>query len=409
MPSFSYQAINAKSEVVKGTLSASDRAAAIQQLAQSSMVVLQLTEGADPASPRVARATLLTRRRQRLGRRRTALLLLEWGRLLAAGLTVDEVLSLSLDRGVSDRSALVARELRDAVRAGAHFHAALQKHLPDLPDSGVAIVRAAEMAGSIAEGVSRVGEDMLSAEQFTAELRTALIYPAFVLVTALIVLAILLSVVIPSLESLIQEFRQQPSGTASVVIGLSQLVRSHWAALVCLALLVIVAPALARMSESGRTTLDRVILRLPGVSSLVISLDCRQFAHSLAVMLDGGLHLSSAIPLAAHGMRNRALRDRVLVAAKGVGEGAGFGAALAKISEFPRDIVNLIKTGERSGRLSIMLAQSARLHEERVRRTLKFVVASMTPALTIFLGVITGLIVLTVVTTIMDLNEVALR
>lgn len=409
MPAFEYQAITRQNKDIRGVLVAQDRPSAMRELADAQLIVLTLRENGGHVRQSRRTVDRIAWRKPRIGTRQIALLLIQWGRLLKAGLMIDDVLSLSTGQERKDSTASAMRALRDAIRGGASLHAALREQMPALPAGSLALIQASEAAGTLPEGLTRAGEDLLRAEQFRAELRTAFIYPAFVLVTAAVVLAILLGVVIPTLEGLLEDFKQEPSGPAAVAITLSRLARVHGDVLILAGAGLAAGLVALTSSDSGRRAIDQTMLHLPLVRSLTQSANAYRMAHSLAVLLNGGLRLSNAIPIAAQAVTNRIMREAALAAGQRVSEGMALGAALEAAHRFPSDMVGLIKTGERSGKLALMLSQAAALHEERVRQHLKTIVAMLTPTLTVILGLVTGLIVLSVVTTILDLNAIALQ
>jgi general secretion pathway protein F len=145
---------------------------------------------------------------------------------------------------------------------------------------------------------------------------------------------------------------------------------------------------------------DRLILRLPG--NILQSLYYSRFARTLGFLLEGGLPMLRALSLGAKSMGNRELEATVLDAERRVAEGQSLSSTL---EGFPPVFVQLIATGERSGRLPETLKRAADSYEEEFNRKVNRAVSLFEPAMILVMGLVVLFIVLAVLLPMFQLNQ----
>jgi general secretion pathway protein F len=157
---------------------------------------------------------------------------------------------------------------------------------------------------------------------------------------------------------------------------------------------------LRRLREKNRLFIDRLIFRLPG--NILQSLYFGRFTRTLGSLLEGGLPVLKALELTAKSIGNKVLELRIIDAGKRVTEGARLSASL---EGFPPVLLQLVSTGERSGKLVEILKNAADSYEEEFSRRVQKALSLLEPAMILFMGLIVGLIVLAVLLPIFQLNQ----
>lgn len=254
-----------------------------------------------------------------------------------------------------------------------------------------ALIAAGEASGDLAGGIARASEMPASQLKIRDQLVSSLSYPAFVLFTSMIALAIILLFVIPSLAPLVEQPGASPPLIMRLMIGASDAVRGHGAALAALA--VCIAVALAALAKAGllAKALDRLALDGP-FRRTTASLVFGAFAHSLGGMLSAGAPMAEALRLAIRSARSPVARHRLEPVIQAVREGRSLSDCFALVPGFPQAIARLTAVGEASGGLGPMLARAGKLEEDAALRRIEAMGRLIGPAVIVTLGAGIGLL-----------------
>lgn len=407
MPSFRFYAVTAGNEKREGSVEAATLQEALATLRGRSLYVIRIAEPSRISSIRNALNRDVSFRPP-IGAAELARLSQEWAGLIEAGVSVEESLAL-ICHASRPRARRVLSAVRDAVKQGTALHEALGRFPDSFPPVYRALVRAGETAGSLGSALRRLGDDLVARRALAEEVRNALVYPLFLVVTASTGVLVLLLVVVPNLEGLIGEGGESRLPVMTrLVLAISHILRDYGGLIaVAAAAAVSAILSLTALTPSGRTRLDALILRSPLLGPLIRTIETGRFARTFGALLAGGVAAPNAMRIALDTVGNRRMRARLEIAHHSIVSGAAVGDAVAAGGVFGPDAVGLIRVGERSGRLAEALDRAATLHEARATRRLKALTALLTPLMTIGFGGVAGIIVYAMLSTILGINELA--
>ena len=331
----------------------------------------------------------------------------ELGALLAAGLPLDR--SLSILGGLVEGGELskVVRSLVEAVRAGKSLAVSMGEHPEVFPKIYVNMIRAGE-AGGILEGVLRyLTEYMESTLALKEDIKSALIYPLILATAAGISLIVLFVFVIPKFAAIFRDNGKALPWITKVVIGFSQLLAEYgWIMLVVLCAAVIGALFYVRSAE-GRSEWDRLSLRSPLFGDLLRKFETARFSRTLAALLKGGVPLLEALGTVQGVVGNRLLARAISQVQARVREGKGMARPLGDSGLFPPLALNMIAVGEETGKLESMLAEVAGYYDQEVKRSTKRMMALLEPVLILAMGLIIGIVVISMLLAIFSINDLS--
>jgi len=146
------------------------------------------------------------------------------------------------------------------------------------------------------------------------------------------------------------------------------------------------------------------LLRVPGLSRLLIALDTARFASTLSILMASGVPLLESLRIAGEVLTNRMLREDSEEVAERVQEGSSLHRALQQSGRFPPMMVHMVASGETSGELETMLKRSATNQERELEMTLGTMMALFEPLMIVFMGGMVLTIVAAILLPIFDLN-----
>lgn len=400
MAVFSYKALDASRNAVRGTVAADTLRQARDALRGRGLWVESIREHA--ASVRVRWWTPLAGRRSA---NRWATCVHELAMLLWAGIPLLEALDtvLQQQRG-RFRAALLS--VREQVAAGVGLAQALRTR-PDLFDPlSIHLIEVGEDSGNLEGALDQLAGFQRRYSQVRDRVVTALVYPAFLLVFATTAAVFLMTYVLPTLlENLADSLETLPWPTR-VVKGASDLLLAYglWAA--AGAALAVVALGASLQTRPGRRLWDRLVLKLPILGPMALKQNLSRAALILATLLRSGVILTKALPLAARSTPNLLLREALENCGQAVEAGQDVAEALAESRVIPPLAVRVFSVGQESGRLEEMLERLAADYEQQVAVLSARLTALLEPVLIVVLAVLVGFVLVATILPILEAGHV---
>ena len=402
MPVFRYTALSPAGELERGQVEAADRGAAIAAVQALGRIPL----GAQPARGAPWRRGVAAGRA--LARRELALLARGLACLLEAGVELDRALEL-LAAACRDATARrVVMGLREAVRGGSSLSDAMAAQPAHFGRFAIAMLRAAEAAGTLAAGLACLAEHEERSQALRERVVSALIYPALLALVACGSLGILLVYVVPQFTPLFRDAGRELPASAALLVSAAGLLREAWWAIAAGLVAAALGVRAAAASQAVRTRLDALLLELPLAGELVRAAAMARLSRSLAALLASGVPLLGAVGIVRELLGNRVLAGALEVALEALRGGRSFGQPLAASGAFPALGVQMIRVGEESGRLAEMLARVAALYEREVDSATQRLLSLLEPALIVGLGAAVGGVILSLLSAIVALNDLPL-
>src|SRR5438874_11736343 len=305
MPSFRWSAVNPGGDVARGVMEAPDRAAVVERLQRQGQIVLR----ADLAAGRGGWADLL---QIELGRSRgldkTSLseVTRELSIMLGAGQDLDRALRFVVENTRNARARGILGNVRDKVRSGSSLAAALAAEPRSFSRLYVGLVRAGEAGGTLSATLDRLATLLERERSLSANLRSALIYPAVLVIAAVGSIVLLLDYVLPQFAPIFEQAGAQLPASTRALIVLGQVVGAAMPWLLVLGLVAAVAAPRLLAVPALRLKLDRLLLRLPLVGRLLRETVAARLTRTLGTLLQNGVPLIPALAVVKDALGNLA-------------------------------------------------------------------------------------------------------
>ena len=405
MPTFTYRSVTAAGDIVSGDLDVPDQQAAVAHLHRLGHTPLSIDAG-----ERSRLMAALNTELFHLGgpsEREVLALTRSLATLLDAGIALDRALGMCRDLHKAGPSRAVADDLLRSIQEGRSLAEALDAHPKVFNGFYRNMVRAGEAGASLGDVLSRLADHMERSRKLAARVRSALIYPAFLVVAALAAVLILLTVVVPTFEPMFQDAGAALPTSTAIVIATGRFFESYWWALIAGIAGGGVGLAMINANPKGRLWWHGLLLRIPVLGGVWLKAAVARIARTLAVLLENGVALPQAMTLAEGVAGNARIAGEVARVAGEVQLGRGLSGPFKVGDLFPTLAVQLVQVGEESGRLEPMMHKLADIYEDETRTALDQLVALLVPVLTLVIGVIIAFIVSSILFALFSINELA--
>ncbi|MFH1220213.1 MAG: type II secretion system F family protein [Candidatus Eisenbacteria bacterium] len=404
MAVFSYQAKRTPSETTAGQIEAENQEAALSKLAQMGYFPISITERTAQGRPiRIGFPGF----RRRVSSRALAAFTRQLADLLEGGLPV--LGALTVLRGQTDSPELkeTVEGLRLKLEQGERLSQGLASYPHVFSDLYVNMVRSGEVSGALEEILTRLADFIETQDEVRAKVRSAMAYPILVVSMSIVTVLVLMIVVIPKLTSMFQELGQELPLPTRVLMGVTR-VGSHYGIII---LVAIVGAYLLLRHQSrkgkGRLMLDGMKLGLPALGKLYQRIEIARFARTLGILLRNGVPMVEALDVVNRTIQNMVMRAELERTRTEVTEGERLGRSLARVKHFPAFVTSVISVGEESNFLEKSLARIADSYDREIDRSIKVLISLLEPGITVLMGGIVGLIVMSILLAIFRIDFLA--
>ncbi len=406
MPAFEYKGIDAKGKNLKGFLDADSAKHARQLLREQSLIPLQVTPVQGDAKPASTgqNKSLRSARRLKLNTTDLSLITRQFATLLDSGLNVEECLSVLIAQAEKHKTKSVLSGIRSKILEGYSLVNAIEEYPRSFPEIYRAAVSAGEHSGNLAVVMDNLANYLEERQNLQQRLSIALIYPIILTTVSIIIVMALLTFVVPKVVVVFEGANQTLPLLTRIMIALGDFLKAHFSVL-AIAIVAITFGLIALFKKPiPRLWLDNNILRFPMTRRLSREVNSARLARTLAIMIQSGVPLLTAMRSAEGVLSNAVLRLELQQSAADVSEGSSIHRALMRHNRFSPLLSQMIASGEASGRLGEMLDKAANALETGVKNRLAVIMGLFEPMIILIMGGLVMLIVLAILLPVFDMN-----
>ena len=404
MPTFSFRAYGAQGQFSEGTIDAASADAASDLLWGQGLTPFQLNRSDEAGKP-------WWRRELFAGPPSAADLssfTRDFATLNTAEIPLDDALRILAEQAMSAKMRTLAKSLLADVLNGATLSDAMGKQAA-FPLDYVSAVGAGEIGGTLAEVLEELAGLLERRVEVRARVRSALTYPAVLIVLAVVSLSIVIGVLVPSIAPIFAEGGNAMPASLRLVIAIQANATHIIVGLAVAAVAAGGAAAVALRRPGARQALDRRLMLLPGLGGFLLQQDTARFARTLGTLVRAGVPLLQAAVSARAVIANRHVGAAMDRAIDRVREGASLAAALQEAAVLPPIALRMVSVGEEAGKLAPMLLRVAAMFETQTQRSVDRFMTILTPLLTVVIAVLVGSLIMAVMNAILSINGMAVR
>ena len=309
------------------------------------------------------------------------------GAMLEAGLALSRALAVIEKQTKNFVFKKVVTSLIQEIDKGVTLSDAMVNFPKAFPKLFIAMVRAGEQSGTLAESLKIVALQMESAYALDKRIKGAMLYPA-VIVTAMIIIAILMFIyVVPTLLKTFTELHIKLPPTTQFVLDISNLIRDHglWVLLIFL----IISGFLVWFSKKtiGKRFMHAITLKIPVIGPLVQEVNTARTARTMSSLLGSGVDVVESVNITSDVVQNIYFQEALKKAAEAIKSGELMSKTFGQYTKYyPLFFVEMMSVGEETGKTGEMLLGVAKYFEEDVNQKTKDMSTIIEPVLILFIG-----------------------
>src|SRR3954447_7783470 len=394
---FSFRAMDLNGAASAGEGEADSKAQVTDQLRQRGLIVLEVSEKANPFA-----LEDLFKRFKKVDMRELAVYSRQFATLVASGMPMLRALHTLEEQSQDEMIKEATAGIRADIEAGSTLEQAMSRHPHVFDRLFRAMIRSGEESGRLDEALDRIAYQVEKQDALRRQVKSALMYPALVFGFAAVVLIAIVTFVIPVFAGIFTELAEEHPEEAAelpiptqICVSTSELITGYWFVLIPLLAIGIYAFIQWKRTERGRELWTRFTLRIPmKIGDVIQKVALARWSRTFAGAVEAGVPMLQAIKLTGETAGNVVIEqamDDVYASAK---RGGSLAAPIEADPIFPPMVGHMIAVGEETGQLENMMSKIADFYETEVDAKVKALTALLEPVMIVFVGGIVGFIVI---------------
>lgn len=394
---FGYKARDPLGKTSEGTLEAASREEATARLRKDGFQVLELNEEEEDFE-------LLPKR---IKQSDIIFLTSQLAVMVDTGITLSVAMDTIAAQEGNKTLKRVLVDLKTRVEGGEDFSAALARHSRYFDKTYISLVKASEHTGTLGTMLENISEYLRKQHETRQKVKAAMAYPAIMLTLAVGVTIFMLTYVLPKFTPLFNRKGMKLPFATKILLTASDALLTYWYLWLLAAIILIITYVFGSRTEQGRKFLDWIKLNLPIIGPLNRKIIVSRSMRTLGTMIGAGVTMLDAIHLAAEVSGNIYYERIWMHVLDQITQGKRIAESLQGNNLFPSTLVQMISSGEETGKLDRVLAKVSAYYDREVESSIKSATTLIEPILIVGMGVVVGGIAMGLLLPIFQLSRPA--
>jgi type II secretory pathway component PulF len=395
-----YNAVTSKGKSIDGFLEARDASEAAMYLRSKDLLPIKIVK-----SEKSRLEALVPFLGERVKFSDVVNLTRQLSSMLTSGITLLRSLEILRNQTGNHALAEVMDSIVKDIQEGASLSHAIAKHSEVFSPIYVAFIEASEGSGLLDKALSRLADTLEKQQKLKGVVKSTLAYPAIIIIMMVVVVFIMMIFVIPQISTLYASMNVVLPLPTLILIKISNFFVSYWFIVVGFIGLVVFGYRRWYKTIEGKLTMDSIILKIPIFGSLIKKTILAEFSRTLGALLESGTLVVESLRKVSDITGNIHYKNAIVDVSKRVEKGVNVGDAMSLYYLFPPNLIELIKTGEETGKLDETLLRASVYFENEVDQSVKALSTALEPIILVALGIGVALLVISIITPIYQITN----
>jgi type IV pilus assembly protein PilC len=397
MSTYAFRAVDVAGVPSRGEVDAETKGQVTEQLRERGLIVLDVSEKNE-----AMKLEKLFDRFRSVPMRELAVFSRQFATLIASGMPMLRSLYTLEDQTEDERLSEAIGGVRQDVEAGSSLADAMGRRPQIFDKLFRAMVQSGESSGRLDEALDRIAYQVEKLDALKREIRSAILYPAFVFAAAVAVMLAVVIFIVPIFADAFKQAVQDQPGESSalptltqVMVDISGFLKGYWFIWVPAMIGAVIVFFQWKKNDKGRAQWDHVKLRLPmHIGDIVQKAAVARWSRTFSGAVASGVPLLESITLTGQTSGSAPVEEAMDEVYASVKSGGTLAHPIEKAAVFPPMVGHMVSVGEESGQLEAMLTKVADFYEAEVDTKVKALTSLIEPAMIVVVGGMVGFIVI---------------
>ena len=378
MPRYLYKAKNNKSEIVTGTVRSDNQIEAEKILVRHDLVPIEIT----PEQKQSFTSLLFNK----VSIKDKAIFSRQLATMLNAGLPLTKAISLLAKQAKNDHLRQIFVDIYTDLEEGYNFSSALSKHPEAFDRVFVSIVNSGESTGKLDVVLSELADQIENDRNFVGKVKSALYYPAFILIALVAAAVVMMVMVVPKLKTMFTQNNQELPAITKILLGMSDFMVNWWWLVLIFVVGLVIFLRYWLATEKGSKAIHVLQITIPGLKNIFEGIYMYRFTRTMSMLAGAGVPLLDTLRITATVMDNPVYEEAIVRVSSQVEKGMSLSAQLLKEKYFPPLVGNMVAVGEETGELDKVLLKVAQYYAQSTSDLTKAVTSLVEPAILLIMA-----------------------
>jgi len=313
--------------------------------------------------------------------------------LVGAGLPITQSLRTVAEQTASKEMSLIISKVIADIEAGKSLSSSFEAH-PDVFNSVfVNLVAAGETSGTLDEALERLADQQEKDAEIASKVKGALVYPLIVLVVIMGVIVFMLTTVLPQVEQLYVDLKQELPFITAAMLAVSDFIINFWWLQIILTIAGVYFLRRYVETEPGRRVADGFKMHVPIFGRLFMKMYMARFARTGQTLMATGVPMLEMMRISGNAVNNVHIKSALEKASVKVKGGKALSSSIENDPNFLPLVPQMISIGEQSGSIDTMMGKAASFYENELDNEIKAISTTIEPILMLLLAVVAGAMV----------------
>ena len=313
--------------------------------------------------------------------------------MFASGLTIERSLFFLEKEEKNKKFKKILHTIENNIRKGLLLSDALERHPGVFFNLYIALVRAGEVSGKLAETLEELSSYMETIEDTQRKVKSAMYYPVFIIGFLFFMMFVTFTFIIPQFKSVYDQLGSDLPLLHSFISKYIRVVSIQFYVYKLHDIFITSSAVVTIFTDSGRLTRDRLLLKTPIFGGLIEQGILSKFAKTFGILVGAGVSIMDSMDLLEKVVDNRVF-ELAISKAKNIESGVNISTALKETGEFPPILIQLLATGEETGEIDGLALKASDFYTKQVNAIVDRLTSIIEPLLIVLVGAVIGGIVI---------------
>lgn len=324
--------------------------------------------------------------------------------MLDSGISVIKILEIQEQQYKAPLKDILGELKRDILN-GDTLGEAFKKYEEIFGSFYIGMIFLGESSGNLDKNLRKICEYLELEIRIIKKIKEVIFYPCILLTFSILILTFLMIYIFPNFIKLFEESKRELPLLTRILIGVSNNFHMIILFFICILIIIIFFIRYIKKDRVLKEKYDGILLKVPIIKSFIIGNFIIRFSKNISIMLSSGIVIMDILKLLKNFFENIVIKRELEKIEELLFEGKQLSEGLKKNNLFPQKYIKLVIVGEKSGELSKVFEQIAKLEEERIERDIKKLLTLVEPILIIILGLILSIIIIAIYLPIFNMSN----
>ncbi len=299
----------------------------------------------------------------------------------------------------------ILEDISEKVKKGESFSDGIAEYPNVFNKLSYALVMAGETSGNMGDAMRRLAEYFDKRDKLGKKLKGATAYPIFVLSFIVLIVIFIMAFIVPRFKTIFDQLGGELPLFTRVFMGFYDLLKNNMLYIIGFIIVLITSGVLISKTKKGHYYFSKAALRIPLLGKIFSQAFLAVFSRTMSTLLSAGISVVEVFDVLSGMTGNDVIKSAIVKAREGIVEGSRISLSMAETGFFPNMVTKMIRIGEESGSLPIILERTSEHYERKVDSAITTLTSLLEPIMIISVGAVVAVVVIALYLPIFTMSD----